>query len=374
MTDVVITGIGMITSLGNEPGTVADRVLRAESAARPVLISPPVTCRRFAPVDDFDAARYFPENKTLRLMNRESQMAVVAARRAIEDAALEPGVSYPPEEIALYGATGLSGMASPEIARLVGDASAADGSLDLERFGRVTLRRIRPVLSFKILANMPVCFVSIFENLRGPNAVYTPWEGNGAQAIAAGIRAIRAGDAPCALVGGCDVKTHSLSLITLQQLGIFDSWTKHGDGCLPGEGAAFLVLESGQQAARRGARIYARIGSLMLRSVPADGRAVETLGELLCGIGNHGRPFVVAAEDGDVELAEAERAALEAARILAVSTARPKTCLGNLFAAAAAVQVALAAALASRASARQQVLANCFGHGSEQASFLLEAV
>jgi len=372
MTDVVITGIGMITPLGNEPGTVADRVLRAESAARPVLISPPVACRRFAPVDDFDAARYFPENKTLRLMNRESQMAVVAARRAIEDAGIEPGVSYPPEEIALYGATGLSGMASPEIARLVGDASAADGSLDLERFGRVTLRRIRPVLSFKILANMPVCFVSIFENLRGPNAVYTPWEGNGAQAIAAGIRAIRAGDAPCALVGGCDVKTHALSLITLQQLRIFDSWTKHGDGCLPGEGAAFLVLESGQQAARRGARIYA--GSLMLRSVPAGGCAVETLGELLCGIGNHGRPFVVAAEDGDVELTQAERAALEVAGVVAAGTARPKTCLGNLFAAAAAVQVALAAELASRASGRPQVLANCFGHGSEQASFLLEAV
>jgi 3-oxoacyl-[acyl-carrier-protein] synthase II len=374
MTDVVITGMGMVTPLGDESGTVADRVLRNESAARPVPISPPVACRRFAPLENFDAGKHFPDNKALRLMNRDALLAVVAARRAIEDAALVPGVSYPPEEIALYGATGLSGMASAEIARLVGDAAAPDGSLDLQRFGSVTLRRIRPVLSFKILANMPVCFVSIFENLRGPNAVYTPWEGNGAQAIAAGVRAIRTGDVPCALVGGCDVKTHSLSLITLQQQGVFDSWMKQGDGCVPGEGAAFLVLEDRRQAVRRGVRMYARLGSLMLRSVPSDGCGVETLGEILDGIESHGRPFVVAAGDGDAERAEAERAALAAAGIVAEVTARPKGCLGNLFAAAAAVQVTLAAVLASRSSAGQQVLANCFGHGSEQASFLLEAV
>ena len=100
----------------------------------------------------------------------------------------------------------------------------------LERFGRVALRRIRPVLSFKILSNMPICFVSIFEGVRGPNAVYTPWEGQGAQAIAAGIRAIRRGDVPCALVGGCDVKTHELALVSLQQLGVFGSWIQHGRG------------------------------------------------------------------------------------------------------------------------------------------------
>ena len=70
-------------------------------------------------------------------------------------------------------------MPVEDIARLVEHAAAADGSLDLERFGRVALRRIRPVLSFKILANMPICFVSIFEGVRGPNAVYTPWEGQG---------------------------------------------------------------------------------------------------------------------------------------------------------------------------------------------------
>ena len=52
----------------------------------------------------------------------------------------------------------------------------------------------------------------------------------------------------------------------------------------------------------------------------------------------------------------------------------PKLYLGNLYAAAAAVQVVLAAALAQRAELGQQVLANCFGHGSQQGVFLLERV
>ena len=155
--------------------------------------------------------RYFPDNKTLRLMNRDAQMAAVAARLAMRDAGVVPGELYPAEEIALYGATGMAGLPPAEIAGLVQNAAADDGSLDLERFGQVALRRIRPVLSFKILANMPICFVSIFENLRGPNAVYTPWEGHGAQAIAAGMRAVADGEVPCAVVGGCDVKTHALA-------------------------------------------------------------------------------------------------------------------------------------------------------------------
>jgi len=51
---------------------------------------------------------------------------------------------------------------------------------------------------------------------------------------------------------------------------------------------------------------------------------------------------------------------------------RPKAHLGNLFAAAAAVQVALAAVLAKRAENDGAVLAHCFGYGSEQAAFVLE--
>ena len=179
MRDVVISGIGMVTSLGRTPAQVLDRILAGEVAAHDSPLGEAVACPTIARVTDFDAQQYYPDNKMLRLMNRDAELAVVAARLALTDARVTLGTDYAAHEMGLYGATGLSGMPVEDIARLVAHAAAADGSLDLERFGQVALRRIRPVLSFKILANMPICFVSIFEGVRGPNSVYTPWEGQG---------------------------------------------------------------------------------------------------------------------------------------------------------------------------------------------------
>lgn len=370
MADVVVTGIGLVTALGSDANGILQAMERGETGAQPSPFSPPSSCPWYAPVQNFDASAYFPENKSLRLMNRDAQMAVVAARLAMRDAGIVPAL-YPAEEIALYGATGLAGMPADEIAKLVENAAAADGSLDLKRFGQVALKRIRPVLSFKILANMPLCFVSIFEQIRGPNAVYTPWEGQGAQAIASGIQAVADGDVPCALVGGCDVKTHAFSFAALEQLGVFDSWTRNGQGCIPGEGAAFLVLENREQAMRRNAHIYAGIHRYASCSTTPGDSLADTFSALLHDLEIAEKPLVVAAADGDVGISDAEATATKRAGLAGCELVCPKKHLGNLFAAAAGVQVALAAALVAQRTA--PVLANCFGYGSEHASFLLEA-
>lgn len=347
-------------------------MLRGQRAVRPAPPAWSQTCPFFAPVVEFDAGRHFPGNKTLRLMNRDAQMAVVAARLALQDAGIVPGASYPAENVALYGATGLSGMPPAEIANLLRSAAAVDGSLDLRRLGQVALRRIRPVLSFKILANMPICFVSIFENIRGPNAVYTPWEGQGAQAIIAGIRSVAEGNAPCALVGACDVKTHSLAWLSLKQLGLLDSWRRQGMGNIPGEGAAFLVLEQREHAVRRGARIHAILGRYAIQSVWAQAGLTETLANVLRALAAPADSQLVAAASGEPEFSQAEAGALAAAGMHCGERICPKEHLGNLFAAAAPVQVALAALLAARRGGAP-VLAHCFGHGTEQAAFRLEA-
>jgi 3-oxoacyl-[acyl-carrier-protein] synthase II len=374
MAEVAITGLGLVTPLGCIADGVLDRILQGERAIQPAPFSPPLACRHFAPVMEFDADRYFPDNKNLRLMNRDAQMAVVAARLALGDARIVPGELYPAEEIALYGATGLSGMPPADVAHLVQHAAAADGSLDLRRFGEVALRRIRPVLSFKILSNMPICFVSIFENLRGPNAVYTPWEGQGAEAIAAGMEAVASGETPCAVVGGCDVKTHWLSFLSLQQLGLFDSWRRNDAGIVPGEGACFLVLEEWAQAIRRGARVYAVLRGSAARPVSTGGRLEGGYADILRRLNPSTQPLIVAAGEGDAVRERAECAAMDEVVPDRRGLLRPKAHLGNLFAAAAAVQTALAAAWAARQSAGVPVLAHCFGPGSEQAAFALEAV
>ena len=371
--NVVVTGIGLVTPLGNTADGILDRIGRGEVAASPPAFdTTALACHCCAPVTDFDPGTYFPDNKTLRLMDRAAQMAAVAARLAMKDAGVRPDETYPAEQIALYGATGVSSLPVSEIGRIVRHAAGHDGSLDMERFGRMALKRVRPVLSFRILANMPICFVSILEDIRGPNAVYTPWEGQGAQAITAGVRAIKRGDVPCALVGGCDVKTCEIAFIHLMQLNLLESWKQQGEGCIPGEGAAFLVLESEDQAAARGKRAYARIADYALRSSRGDLPMEDTLSSVISGMRISGSSLVVGAGDGVPGIADAEEHALAQAGLVPGQWLRPKRHLGNLFAAAAAVQVALAAKLCGSGAGDQKALANCFGHGSEQASFVLE--
>ncbi len=385
--DVVITGIGLVTPLGHSTDTVLARILAGESAARPVELGGAFAkaCPVWAKITDFDPEPLVPEPKTVRLMSRDALLATAAARMAIRDAGLRidtkvPPVSSPaeagnvesagaprpyyrPQDVGLFGATGLAGVPLGEVARLVESAADESGRLDLRKLGEMGLKQVRPVLSFKILSNMPLCFISIFEGIQGANAIYNPWEGQGAQAIAAGINAIRDGDAECALAGGCDVKTHELGLIALRQWGVLDSWQQHGKGSIPAESAVFLVLESARRATARGTRIYARIAEVRMATV--NGSRLEAYRGLMR---NAKADVLVAGGDGDVPLREAEDQVLAEGpgfdRII-----RPKEYAGNLYAAAAAMQVAMAAVLAKDGS---RVAAHCFGHGSEQAIFVLE--
>ncbi len=374
--NVVITGIGMVTPLGQYPQDILNRIYRHDTAAtEPAFEFSKFDCPVCAPVQEFNAELYFPENKTLRLMNRDARMAVVAAHLAMDDACIRAGETYPAEHIALYGSTGTAQMSVEDISRIIKHAADDDGTLSLERFGRIALRRVRPVLSFRILANMPICFVSIFEKIMGPNAVYTPWEGQGAQAIAAGFHAIKRADVSCALVGGCDVKTRELSFITLQQLGIFESWKEFGKGSIPGEGAAFLVLENEAEAIRRERTPYARISGCKIGSMSNRSNLENMMFSVMSGLKiDNGLSVIVGAGDGDHTIANNEMQAFERIGYQSHKLLRPKSNIGNLYAAAAAVQVGLAAQIAKQQKRGQSVMANCFGYGSEKVSFLLESM
>ena len=371
---VVISGIGMAVPLGKTPGEILENLRQNKTARqKPAFDTGVFDCPFCTVIPDFDAERFFPENKTLRLMNRDAQLAVTAAQLAMQDAGVVADKTYRGEDISLFGSTGVASMSIEETASIVQHAIDENGHFNLHRFGAVALKRIRPVLSFKILASMPLCFVSIFQNIRGSNAIYSPWEGNGAHAIAAGIRAIQRGDVPCALIGGCDVKTRELSFINLQQLGIFDPWKHSGTGCIPGEGSVFLVLEDEKQAKARGKKVYAKMKDFTQYSTDSDITA-DLLARTLSDMSLKYNPVhMVSACDGNPATADTEHKALTVCGIKTVSTIFPKTGLGNLFAAAAFAQVGLGAALAHQLGDGNTVLANCMGYGSEQAVFTLEA-
>jgi len=405
---IVITGVGMVTPLGKDPRQVLRRLEAGESAAAPPagFEAGPFACPVCAQVKDFQPQQYVAEVKMVRLMNRDAQLAVAAAHLALEDARMKVGTDYAPEDIALFGATGMVGLPLAEVVPLIKASTQPGGGFDLARFGAAGLRAVSPTLSFKILSNMPVCFVSICENIQGPNGIYTPWEGQGAQAIEAGLRALECGEARCALAGGCDVKTHELAFIGLEQQGVFQSWKETKTGGVPGEGAVFLVLEKEPDAVARGARIYARVSAFSLGTRRKEQTRADAYAQVLKGITGRAhesaddgealpaaiasippsnirgqdtclatrRPqgfgAMVSAGNGDSSMEQAEGQALSSLGIAAGTVIHPKKHAGDLFAAAAALQVGLAALLVERGGRR--VLANCFGHGSEQASFVLE--
>ncbi|MBF0499195.1 MAG: hypothetical protein HQM09_03640 [Candidatus Riflebacteria bacterium] len=384
---IMVTGIGMISPLGAHIDEVLNRIERGESAAMPPtrFDSTPFACHRAAEVRDFDPERLFGDDKTLRLMNRDAQFAVAAARIALRDSGIVVTKTYPADEIALFGATGLAGIALEEVLPLIRHSATPDGGFDPRRFGEHALRRVRPILSFKILSNMPICFVSIYEGIKGRNAVFNPWEGQGAVAIRAGCDAINDGDALCALVGGTDLKTHELAFVSLQQQGAFvtggknlsDNEVAHNySQTVPAEGAVFLVLEREDLARARGAKLYARITPIARAHTPKTliSRVNEYFNDsidTLATTDSSASSCISTIVSGDI--GDARISTLEAE--LGISkTISPKPLLGNMYAAAAAAQVGIAAAVASRApSPHNAILSICSGMGDEQAAFLLES-
>ncbi len=82
----------MVTPLGRSPQEVLARVLNGEAAAtEPHFETAKFDCPVCAPILDFNAYDYYPDNKSLRFMSRDAQLAVVAARLAMEDADFRTG-------------------------------------------------------------------------------------------------------------------------------------------------------------------------------------------------------------------------------------------------------------------------------------------
>ena len=151
---------------------------------------------------------------------------------------------------------------------------------------------------------------------------------------------------------------------------MFDSWRQRRKGRIPGEGSAFLVLEEETSATARGTPIYARIRDYSVRTQATNTPLRDTIVGTLSALKSNGASTAVAS-GGDEESTEAEVMACEELGIHPAM--QVKQSLGDLFAAAAPVQVALAAEMCRRGNNGEIVIANCFGFGSEQAAFLLEA-
>lgn len=246
---VVITGVGAVTALGEG----ADTIHNAAVAGRTGIVDGLARCDYFTPGDHFSTREY-------RRMDRFSQLALVAGSEALKQAGWTEQLPADPALIHCVVGTAIGGLQTLETQL---DGARSDGP-----------RSVSPLTVPLLMANAAAAHFTQRYGIRGESSAISTACSSGAQAIVAGARAIRAGDADAAVVGGSE------AIVTEFGIGMFDSagalsptgesvpFDRKRDGFILGEGAGVLVLEAEDTARRRGATVLAELSGY---GVTSDG-------------------------------------------------------------------------------------------------------
>ena len=253
---VVVTGLGMISPLGNDLATSWKAALEGKSGVVRVtqFDASALGSQIAGEVKDFDASKYLGV-KEVRRFDRFVHFGVAAGLMALEDSGLEVTDELAPEVGCAIG-SGIGGL--PLI--------CTNHSALVDRGPR----RISPFMIPGSIINMSSGQLAIMKNLKGPNIAHVTACSTGLHAIGEAMHIIRRGDATAMVAGGCESTIHPLSM------GAFDAmhalsrrnddpasasrpFDKNRDGFVMGEGAGVLVLEELEHAKARGAHIYAEI-------------------------------------------------------------------------------------------------------------------
>jgi len=298
---VVVTGLGVISPVGEDPEEAFQRLCRGQSGIRRIrhFDTGAVPCNIGGVVEGFDARRYIGDRETLRdvrCMDRVHQWGLCAAQRAVADAGLEDELMGPAAasrvdraRVGVYVGTGLSGRdlveqlmrqgldayrqvagpLPPQRPVRAGGSAAPDERL----IGAVTglvMREINPLAFLQQCPSIAAAYIAMRYRAMGPNVTIVSLCAASAQAIGEGAWAVARGDADVVLAGGTDSMLNPVDLTAFCKLSAVTGrdheveeaskpFDLRRDGCVVGEGAAFLVLESAENARRRGARIYAEL-------------------------------------------------------------------------------------------------------------------
>jgi 3-oxoacyl-[acyl-carrier-protein] synthase II len=254
--DIVVTGIGLVTSIGRKLDEVFDALCTGKSG----LIAPPEGHPAYGSLEvmgagpDLDPATVVPGPES-RTLDRYITMALFAAQDAMSDSGLEVGRDVDPYRVAtvVSGTGGLAALESQVITRT--------------QRGRTS---VSPYLLPGMLPNMATARVAIKFNLRGYSSTIGTACAAGAQSIAEGMRLLRAGDADVAVVGCGEAPLFPTLADTFGNArALAKGWEDPTAACRPfdkrrnglvlAEGAGVFILERADQADARGAAAYATL-------------------------------------------------------------------------------------------------------------------
>jgi 3-oxoacyl-[acyl-carrier-protein] synthase II len=275
MRRVVVTGVGMVTSMGLDVPTVWNRLLAGQSGVRRLKRFNAELREQYRVPDDFPVIGGVIENfdlkeilqarkkevtkedlKQIKYTDRFTQFALAASVEAVHDSGLNLE-EEDPDRAGVIVASGMGGVSSWE-----------EGVKKLITEG---VRRVSPFLVPKMIPNLAAGNVSIRFKAKGPNMALSTACAAGAHAIGLAYRSIQMGEAELMAAGGTEAAVTILTISAFFRMGALASgYNDHPGaasrpfdlkrcGFVMSEGSGILVLEELEHALARNANIYAEI-------------------------------------------------------------------------------------------------------------------
>lgn len=272
---VVVTGLGLITPVGNTVNSSWEALLSGESGIAPItkFDASEFTTRFSGSVKDFDAEQYM-SRKDARKMDLFIQYGMAAGIQAMTDSGLDMD-KIDPSRVGVAIGSGMGGMPLIE-----------QGHAALSKGGP---RKISPFFVPSTIINMISGHLSIKYGMTGPNFAVTTACTTGVHNIGLAARTIAYGDADVMVAGGAEDVTCPLAVGGFASAKALSTrnddpqaasrpWDKDRDGFVIGDGAGVMVLEEYELAKARGATIYGELvgfgmsgDAFHMTSPPADG-------------------------------------------------------------------------------------------------------
>jgi 3-oxoacyl-[acyl-carrier-protein] synthase II len=255
---IVVTGMGALTSLGNDVQTTWDGMIAGRSGIGPITQFDPsrLTTRIAGEVKDFDCSPLL-DSKAQRRNDRYTQLALMAALEAVRQAGLPDHMEGElAERTGVIVGTGIGGIRTLADQVLLMGAKGPD--------------RMSPFLIPSAIANLAAGVIAIVFGPQGPNFSVVSACATGGHSIGEAWETIRRGDADVMLAGGTEATGHealvggfaamrALSTRNDDPQGASRPFDCGRDGFVIGEGAGVIVMETLEHALARGAKPLAEV-------------------------------------------------------------------------------------------------------------------
>lgn len=254
---VVITGLGVVTSLGTDLNEFWNNLVAGKSGIRKITSfeTGDLSCKIGAEVDGFDASPYFNNPRDAKRADRYIQFSVSAAKMAVAQSGLDFTKDDPDRAGVLLG-TGIGGL------RMINES--------VDHLRDTGPGKVSPFIIPMMIGNSAGGFVGMDLGITGPNFCVTSACASGSHAIGEAWKTIKFGDADTMIAGGSESVVMRIAYAGFGKMRALSSrndepesasrpFDRDRDGFVMGEGAGVVVIEELEHARKRGADILCEL-------------------------------------------------------------------------------------------------------------------